>query len=911
MTERLPDVSVVVITFNDVRRVARAIASVQAQTLRNIEIIVVDDASTDGTEQVVAAVAARDPRVRYLRLDTNSGGCSAPRNRGLAEARAPWVMFCDSDDEYERHACKNLLLAAEELDADVVCGKAVRVDIATGKAKDWRPELHEAVQVSQGLVNFPELLYDTISVNKIYRRSLLETHGLAFPEGLLFEDQLFTLQAMALAARIATVPEVVYYWYVDRLSEDLSITQRRAEVRNVESRMRVNELIDDFLDTEGLSSLRRVKDIKFLRHDLHLYLVTILDADDNTARALMERLACYVGTIDLRAAWDIRPLSRVAVYHLLMGDLPHLRQAMRFLRWASVVEVPVTEVDGRQVWDCGHVANGPEVAGIPAAEWLDITELNLLGVPFVERRYAHVISESSRGGREPILLGSTFDYVGDLDPDATGIELQLRTPGGLVVARLDAQWVGEHDGRHTWQSIGAWGSDLHRPLKPTDHGSLAVVLTRAGLSNVTTARGRAADLTNLEWRYPGPAGDGSLCGLTLEQQEFAGLGWHASATTLTSAARGILRARTLTTKASTRLASSLGTLLPDGDVVLAECNGGRQPFGRIAAIAAALAGSGATVAWVDRDGSITAPEGQQAVRRGSPGYVLLAQRCRAYLVDASTPAPTGLAAPVVMVGVAPRVARELLDDPSVRVDPALAQAAGERRLGWDLAFASGPGDEQALRTSTGYRGPVSLIGVPEVPMVDPTLGLPDDRPTVVYAPCPRDKGPGAKPPAFDADAWARVLGTRCYLVIAAYPGSGLEVPTRLRSAIRLDSIRTAAYVTASDLVIGDYGPSTPWAMAAHKPYVGYLPDEADFVSRRHGLYVDVRTLGPSATSMGDLIELVGSWLDGPTQGPSPQGEKFEPARENFREHWCGAFTGVAAAEAAGAAITAISTKRPA
>ena len=130
-----PDVTVVLISYNDVERLPRAIRSLQRQTLRSLEIVVVDDASTDGTAEVVRTLAEADPRIRYERLEHNSGGCSAPRNRGIDVARAPWVMFCDSDDEYERHACKNLLEAAERLGADLVCGTAERVDVNTGKVR--------------------------------------------------------------------------------------------------------------------------------------------------------------------------------------------------------------------------------------------------------------------------------------------------------------------------------------------------------------------------------------------------------------------------------------------------------------------------------------------------------------------------------------------------------------------------------------------------------------------------------------------------------------------------------------------------------------------------------------------------------------------------------------------------------
>ncbi len=80
---RTPDVTVTVIVHNDAGRLPRAVASVRRQTHRNIEIVISDDHSTDDTPRVARELAAADPRVRYLRLPENSGGCSAP-------ATAPW-----------------------------------------------------------------------------------------------------------------------------------------------------------------------------------------------------------------------------------------------------------------------------------------------------------------------------------------------------------------------------------------------------------------------------------------------------------------------------------------------------------------------------------------------------------------------------------------------------------------------------------------------------------------------------------------------------------------------------------------------------------------------------------------------------------------------------------------------------
>ncbi len=95
--EPAPSVSVVIPTHNRAALVQRAISSVLAQTHRDLELIVVDDASTDHTRQVVATV--EDARIRYVRHQTN-GHASASRNTGIAHARGEYLAFLDDDDEW-------------------------------------------------------------------------------------------------------------------------------------------------------------------------------------------------------------------------------------------------------------------------------------------------------------------------------------------------------------------------------------------------------------------------------------------------------------------------------------------------------------------------------------------------------------------------------------------------------------------------------------------------------------------------------------------------------------------------------------------------------------------------------------------------------------------------------------------
>src|SRR5690606_30667888 len=137
-----PDVSVVVIAYNDAARLPHAVASSLAQSLRSVETVIVDDASTDGTGETADRLARAHPgRVRAVHLPSNSGGCGRPRNAGVEASAGRYVMFLDSDDLLDRHACLNLLAAAEDTGADIVSGRCDRVflDVPPGSRERVRP----------------------------------------------------------------------------------------------------------------------------------------------------------------------------------------------------------------------------------------------------------------------------------------------------------------------------------------------------------------------------------------------------------------------------------------------------------------------------------------------------------------------------------------------------------------------------------------------------------------------------------------------------------------------------------------------------------------------------------------------------------------------------------------------------
>lgn len=343
-------VSVVVIVYNDAARLPAAVASALAQQLPRpaaeadhaaarpvLEVVVVDDASTDATPQVCAELAA-DPRVRVLRRSANSGGCSAPRNDGMEAARGRWVMFLDSDDVLPPGAVAALVGAGEASHADVASGLCQRVYLDSGAVRPWCPELYSRPRILAGIDDEPTLWRDSLSTNKAYRRTFLEHHRLRFPLGMHFEDLVFSARVYLAASRIALVPDPVYRWLV--AGEDVpavSISMRRHSLDSLRDRVRAHELIDEALATARPADarLRAAKDAKFVESDLRLYLDDLWRRDDDYRSGFLELLQPYLRSVP-DSSWRLMtPLPREAAAAVRAGDLDAAQDVVERLRRAD------------------------------------------------------------------------------------------------------------------------------------------------------------------------------------------------------------------------------------------------------------------------------------------------------------------------------------------------------------------------------------------------------------------------------------------------------------------------------------------------------------------------------------------------------------------------------------------------
>jgi glycosyltransferase involved in cell wall biosynthesis len=223
-----PMVSVVLPTFDVDPWIDACIRSVLEQTMGDLELIVVDDHSTDGTWEKVLDWARRDARVVPVR-NPGSGGAQA-RNAGLELAAGRYVIFCDGDDLVPRHAYRTLLDLAESSAADVTVGGFQRVWTSTTWSDPKKYGLETRLERTTLDLN-PRLIRNRTCWNRLIRRDFWVEHKLHFPTTPRGNDMLPMTAAMRFARSIAVTPEVVYHYRARPGSS--SMTARLGHVRSL------------------------------------------------------------------------------------------------------------------------------------------------------------------------------------------------------------------------------------------------------------------------------------------------------------------------------------------------------------------------------------------------------------------------------------------------------------------------------------------------------------------------------------------------------------------------------------------------------------------------------------------------------------------------------------------------------
>lgn len=902
-----------VITYNDAARLPRAVRSVLRQSLRNIEVIIADDASTDETEQVVRELQRKDARVRYLRGKVNSGGCGTPRNRGVAAARAPYVMFLDSDDELTRHACKSMLLEIERTGADFVTGQISRLYERSGKTSRYYPALFARRRTVEGIVEEPEMFLDSFSTNKLYRAELLRR--VPFPEDMHYEDHVFSTALYCAARRFAVVPWVVYLWH--RASEEsdarLSISLSLTDMSNVRSRIRAARLSDDILRDNGLGDLINERQRRFVRQDLRVYLNPLPARDPAWVEEFISVIRPYLSELDPAVFETIDPLIRVCCSFILDDRPDELVVAARSLNGPKAPPRVALREGGRTYW------------GTVPDEMREITSLRMAELPFSASRLRHEAAFTGEGTVLRLVI-RTYDPFGVL----------AATPGWTAFLRFGNHRVplaprGQDDGSHLSEAavdlaalhpgraghLGRLGFDGHHDpaveiVNPDGRVTSDRLLVDASTAPFTVAvpwhevtvmpEGTAAFL-RVRWRRGG---------LLRQLPRLRRIG---------------ARLRRKVSGPSTKLRVYKGlisVLPPRGDLALFESDVGAGYTGNPRYIYEELRRRGASLemVWSVAGSEKDFPADARLVRRMSWRHIWTMARA-GYWIDSHgmpLPYPKPPRTRYLQTWHGQGIKSVGFDAPDLRADfdgpRATWRAAVDR---WDALISPSAEFERVFVPSNGYRGRLLRHGSPRCDVLvhgdreaarraRKRLEIPHWSRVLLYAPTYRDRAKGSgESVRADLAAMADALAGDWTVVLRTHPVERFEVPEHLRHFVR----EAGSYPEVNDLMLlsdallTDYSSLMCDYAITGRPMLFLIDDWDEYRRVERGVYHDLPAIapGPCLTTTEELIEALRD-LDGMTVS-------FAARYIAFRRMWCADEKGHASARVVDAFFDPPSVRVPA
>lgn len=296
-----PIISVIIPVYNRQESVGRCLDSILGQTLGDVEIVVVDDGSTDATPEVCARYSSLDTRVRVIR--TQNGGVSAARNVGLQHATGAFLRFVDSDDWLEVASLERALSRHQSDHSDIVLGGYTLHGGASGQSDLVSGYRDAALPIHEFLLLLSQARSNQI-VNSCcmcsFRRDIVTHHELRFPEDVsMGEDQIFTLSYLKHASSVSLMNDFGYTY-----SRETPNSLSRVYHPNIyaSERKMLSAALALFDQTSGLSP-------------------------QNVERAYAKRLATAISTHYIRHERDAKSLRRIL--SAMRSDEVYLRYSDR------------------------------------------------------------------------------------------------------------------------------------------------------------------------------------------------------------------------------------------------------------------------------------------------------------------------------------------------------------------------------------------------------------------------------------------------------------------------------------------------------------------------------------------------------------------------------------------------------
>lgn len=324
-----PDVSILIPVYNTAGYLGRALNSVLMQTHRNLEVIVIDDASPDNASEIIQEWQKRDPRVKAIRLETNSGTFTA-RRRGLQIAAGQYILNLDADDTLDAEAVESLLATAKKMSADIIGfgGRELQPD---GSQARFAPTVDSAPFTLEGKRIFDAMFrahaFSWSLCMKMIRRDLfLSAADQLEDQYCIFADDFLQFTPIAFDAKKMVVTGRMFYNYYKEIgitgNEQISL----ASFQKASSMFSALKSVRDFLVKRGVwddyAEAFRFREQEQLRMLYRKWRFQLAEQDRPAALEGMKRLYDSHTIESLIQKFELEPAStsRTGGQHLLATE---------------------------------------------------------------------------------------------------------------------------------------------------------------------------------------------------------------------------------------------------------------------------------------------------------------------------------------------------------------------------------------------------------------------------------------------------------------------------------------------------------------------------------------------------------------------------------------------------------------
>lgn len=261
-----PKVSVIVPVYNVEKYLEKCLETLISQTLKDIEIICINDGSKDSSLNILKKYALNDERIKII--DKHNEGLSAARNDGLNAATGEYIGYVDSDDWVDLNFYEKLYNAAKKYNAEAACANIIRCG---NKVKKYKLKFENEQFITDNVeklkaTKIPKYNYVW---NKIYKRTSLQNLNITFPYGRYYEDMCWSIKILYYLNGLVTVPECAYYY---RRNEYSIVSTKSA--KHVSDAMESEKEMIEFAEEKHLPVLEGLKLVK--REKFRFLGVTIL-----------------------------------------------------------------------------------------------------------------------------------------------------------------------------------------------------------------------------------------------------------------------------------------------------------------------------------------------------------------------------------------------------------------------------------------------------------------------------------------------------------------------------------------------------------------------------------------------------------------------------------------------------------